>query len=229
MRYSYSQILVTLLVNIVVISSMRAMEPVKKDPEALSIVNMTGQSVYMRIRSGAKDTPNIQVIRPQDPSLEYTIPDNDETFTLPKDGIFTLHLNQVPYPLRVRVWSTDYEPTVDVDKEGKPVETSPANRKNTKFAIMPDKGWFYAKRPAIALYVLPERTQEGHMWGFKRLTAEELASLEGAGYQSYGSLIATSYIAAESEEQPEGPIEQRAGSPSPNKRKRPEERIKDLG
>lgn len=166
----------------------------RKEPTELKIANTLGEDVFMRIRSGEKDSPDIQVMRPLD--LEYPIKGNDETFLFPKNSILTLNLKLLEYPLRLRVWSTDYQPTPDVDQEGLPIPTSKENIKNSKVAVILPKSQVYTY-PLLALYRSVEKSKEGVVWDFRIMSEDELKELEQAQYLGYIA-VPMEYITLES-------------------------------
>jgi hypothetical protein len=140
--------------------SAAAMEKEKVQPSEYVTILNSAMPLFMRIREG--EMPNISVIRSNVSESKYTIAGNQETFLFPQDTKIRIKLDSVNWPLRLRWWAAQdrpglgiraYLPIPDIDQEGRPIETSENNKKNSVYAFMLDEEDFQSDERYMELYI----------------------------------------------------------------------------
>jgi hypothetical protein len=102
--------------------------------QKVGFINNSGEDLYARIRT-QRGQNNVMVIHPrlnQDPhGVLNPIPNNPEIFLLKNKGVVLVATNRLGNDLRIRLWKTNYVPTVDGM-----TQTSEANQVNSFFGLM---------------------------------------------------------------------------------------------
>lgn len=95
----------------------------------IGFINNSGEDLFARIRTERNEN-NVMVIHPtlnQDPhGVLNPIPNNPEIFLFKNNGVVFVAAHRLASDLRMRLWKTDYVPTIDGM-----TKTSEANHENS--------------------------------------------------------------------------------------------------